>query len=328
MKYLLYASLLFIHFAVYSAPSEHSAYRADKATSTLLTDITRVNDRLVAVGKHGVIVFSDDGKTWQQASTPVDTLLTAVFFADEQHGFACGHDATILATSDAGKTWQIRQQLPQLDKPCLSIHFTNAQQGIAVGAYGLYFHTQDGGKTWQKRFLDSLLFAEDRTYLQELKADDPEGYEIETISILPHFNRIKQVHNALYIVGEMGLMAKSLDNGKTWQRLEEIYAGSFFDIQPLPNQHIMVAGLRGNVFVNNNAQWQALPHNQRATVNSIISTNNGVLLMANSGVIYQYNGALSSQQQADGKAIMNAVQYGSQLIMATEGGIKTKELNQ
>ncbi|KKL47624.1 hypothetical protein LCGC14_2333660, partial [marine sediment metagenome] len=31
-------------------------------------------------------------------------------------------------------------------------------------AYGMFYETTDGGKNWQKRFLDSLLFAEDQEY--------------------------------------------------------------------------------------------------------------------------------------------------------------------
>ena len=42
----------------------------------------------------------------------------------------------------------------------------------------MFYQTSDGGKHWQKRFLDSLLFSEDRDYLNDLKQTDPEGYEI------------------------------------------------------------------------------------------------------------------------------------------------------
>ena len=73
----------------------------------------------------------------------------------------------------------------------------------------MFYQTSDGGKHWQKRFLDSLSFSDDREYLSDLKEHDPEGYEAETASILPHFNRIEQTPVGLMLVGEMGLMAKS-----------------------------------------------------------------------------------------------------------------------
>ncbi|WP_352311402.1 hypothetical protein, partial [Psychrobacter sp. W2-37-MNA-CIBAN-0211] len=80
-----------------------------------------------------------------------------------------------------------------------------------------------------------------------LKEHDPEGYEAETASILPHFNRIEQTPDGLMLVSEMGLMAKSTDAGLTWQRVDEIYPGSFFAFSANAQQEV-VAGLRGNVF--------------------------------------------------------------------------------
>ena len=194
------------------------------------------------------------------------------------------------------------------------------------------FETNDGGQTWQKRFLDSLLFEEDREYLNDLKDTDPEGYEIETASILPHFNRIVKTDKSLFLAGEMGLMAQSFDNGQTWQRLEEIYMGSFFTFASTADQggEDLVAGLRGNIFTRQagSEQWQQIPHDNYATVNSAIKYNNQWLLFANSGVIFQIeNGQLSEQQMADGKSLLDGVVFQDKLVMASENGIKVKELN-
>ena len=81
MKYLLYACL------AYSAscfsqdmPTPQQAISAVNANKTLLTDIELVGEKLVAVGKHGVVITSTDAQTWQQASVPTQVLLTAVDF--------------------------------------------------------------------------------------------------------------------------------------------------------------------------------------------------------------------------------------------------------
>ena len=91
-----------------------------------------------------------------------------------------------LPVSAADWFWQ--NPLP-LGNDLRNIHVFSATNAMAVGENSL-LKTNDGGQTWQKRFLDSLLFEEDREYLNDLKDSDPEGYEIETASILPHFNRI------------------------------------------------------------------------------------------------------------------------------------------
>ncbi|GAA77776.1 MULTISPECIES: WD40/YVTN/BNR-like repeat-containing protein [Pseudoalteromonas] len=329
MKYLVYASLI-ISGASVAQEAPNNAISATNAAKTLLTDITNTGNGLIAVGKHGTVIKSTSGDSWQQAElVPTQVLLTAVDFSNENNGWACGHDATIINTTDGGLNWQLQQVKPELDKPCLDILFENDLQGFAVGAYGMFYHTTDGGKHWQKRFLDSLLFSDDRDYLNDLKENDPEGYEAETASILPHFNRIEKTTNGLIIVGEMGLMARSSDNGVTWERLEEIYPGSFFAFNSDEQQEV-VAGLRGNVFTKQRGEqeWQHLENVKAATVNSIINYNNEQwLMLANSGVIFHLqDGLLTHEQLADGKAILDGVIINNNLIMATEDGIKVKEL--
>ncbi|ATG77757.1 WD40/YVTN/BNR-like repeat-containing protein [Pseudoalteromonas sp. 1_2015MBL_MicDiv] len=329
MKYLVYASLI-ISGASVAQEAPNYAISATNAAKTLLTDITNTGNGLIAVGKHGTVIKSTSGDSWQQAElVPTQVLLTAVDFSNENNGWACGHDATIINTTDGGLNWQLQQVKPELDKPCLDILFENDLQGFAVGAYGMFYHTTDGGKHWQKRFLDSLLFSDDRDYLNDLKENDPEGYEAETASILPHFNRIEKTTNGLIIVGEMGLMARSSDNGVTWERLDEIYPGSFFAFNSDEQQEV-VAGLRGNVFTKQRGEqeWQHLENVKAATVNSIINYNNEQwLMLANSGVIFHLqDGLLTHEQLADGKAILDGVIINNNLIMATEDGIKVKEL--
>jgi photosystem II stability/assembly factor-like uncharacterized protein len=329
MKYLVYASLI-ISGATVAQDAPRDAIIAINADKNLLTDITNTGAGLIAVGKHGTVIKSSNGMQWQQAkSVPTQVLLTAVDFSNDKKGWACGHDATIINTTDGGVNWQLQQANPQFDKPCLDIMFKDDLHGFAVGAYGMFYQTVDGGKHWQKRFLDSLLFSEDREYLTDLKENNIEAYEAETASILPHFNRIEQTADGLILVGEMGLMARSIDDGLTWQRLEEIYRGSFFAFNS-DNQQEVVAGLRGNVFYKQRSEqdWQHIENVKTATVNNIINYKNEQwLMLANSGVIFHLQGGLLTYEQlADGKAILDGVILDDKLIMATENGIKVKEL--
>ncbi len=70
-------------------------------------DLTRIGDRIVAVGERGNVLYSDDeGETWRMGETPGKAMLTAVCFANRSHGWAVGHDAVVWATDDGGETWQ------------------------------------------------------------------------------------------------------------------------------------------------------------------------------------------------------------------------------
>ena len=119
-----------------------------KATQSRMLDVVYTGDAYVAVGERGHIIRSTDGKTWTQSPSPVRSMLTTVFFADANNGWAGGHDASIIATRDGGKTWKLQLWAPELNVPVLDMFFFDAQRGIAVGAYGFYRTTADGGTTW------------------------------------------------------------------------------------------------------------------------------------------------------------------------------------
>jgi len=147
--------------------------------------IARAGNRLVAVGVHGVIIYSDDnGMSWSQASVPVGVLLTCVAFATPREGWAAGQFGVILHSSDGGKTWgqqlngnQVNQMMTDAanamlaanpnspiaqraarragffrnagpDKPFLSILVTDRNNVMVFGAYRMLVKTTDGGKTW------------------------------------------------------------------------------------------------------------------------------------------------------------------------------------
>ncbi len=64
------------------------------------------------VGRPGSVALhsEDRGKSWQTVRTGQQLPLNGIFFTDEQHGWAVGELGTILATSDAGKTWQVQHR--------------------------------------------------------------------------------------------------------------------------------------------------------------------------------------------------------------------------
>lgn len=220
-----------------------------KASSSLLLDVDRAGQRLVAVGSRGHIVYSDDqGESWLQAPVPVRQLLTAVDFIDDKHGWAVGHDSLILHTTDGGETWAVQYRDPEIDapddegfgfleKPLMDVWFRNAQTGFAVGAYGLMLRTDDGGQSW-----------EDVSFT----VDNEDGF---------HYNAIGEVSNTgLFLVGEMGTMYRSTDFGDSWETLEETpYDGSWFGVAGTGQRGGVVAwGLRGNVFRSTDfgTSWQ------------------------------------------------------------------------
>ena len=303
--------------------------KARLASKSLLLDITKVGlTKLVAVGEHGHIILSSDAINWQQSQVPVQTTLTSVFFFDSKLGWAVGHDATILNTIDGGLTWEVQQYKPELEKPLLDIVFKTPSDGLAIGAYGLSFRTSDGGKTWKNEFHSEFLLPEDSEYLAELKQEDEEAYLDEASSILPHFNRLILDGRTLYMVGEIGLIAKSNDFGVNWLPFDEIYQGSFFDMARTRQGNLLVVGLRGHVFrsLKNGTPWQQRHTNTTALINDIVLTDdNRILLLANNGTLLESEDDGQNYRlriQKDGKALIAGVWFNGQLIAVSDVGVK------
>lgn len=302
---------------------------APLAEQSLLLDITNVEDRqLVAVGQHGHILLSSDAKNWQQAQVPVQSTLTGVYFYNRQLGWAVGHDATILHTRDGGTSWHVQQYLPELEKPLFDIAFQDELHGLAVGAYGQLFRTLDGGKSWSFEFHQEFLPVDDIAYLAEVKLEDEEAYLDEISSILPHFNRIFIDGRTLYLVGEIGLIAKSNDFGVSWLPFDAIYQGSFFDISRTLEGNLIVVGLRGNIFRSskNGTPWQKTATDTTALLSSIVlSDDNRIFILGNNGLLLEsHDDGLSFSQkvQPDGKALVAGVWFNNQLVVVSEVGIK------
>lgn len=214
-----------VGFAESDAPPHHPrpALTAPKAADNRLLDLAAAGDRLVAVGEQGVILISEDAKTWQQVASPVDVMLTRVRFSDAHQGWALGYDATLLQTADGGNTWTLRHHDPE-GRALYDLIFLDARRGIAVGAYGTIFDSRDGGLTWAAR-------------------------ESDLGALGMHFNAILKLGDgSLFLAGERGLMARSVDSGTRWQLLDFPYGGSIFGALPRGDKGVLVYGMRGNVF--------------------------------------------------------------------------------
>jgi len=124
------------------------------------------------------ILFTSDGKTWQEQNTPQITgNLTSVFFTDKLNGWAVGSkqfaNPVIIHTNDGGTTW-IEQDAAFTGGSLTDVYFINETQGWACGSIAntaAILETIDGGATWVNSNLPLGTIA---TAVQFFDAD--EGY--------------------------------------------------------------------------------------------------------------------------------------------------------
>ncbi len=265
-----------------------SSFLAPLVTESLLLDTAKGDYTLIA-GARGHILRSEsatpsnEAESFTQVIAPTKATLTSVFILGK-NAWAVGHDATIIRSNDAGHSWELVQSFPELDRPLLDIYFFNPNEGIAVGAYGLFYRSLDGGKTWTKETHPSVLSLDDLDYLESIK--DDEAFYIEELSFIsPHFNKLHYHDGKLYLAGEAGLVAVSDDKGRNWQRLELDYFGSFFAISVLPNNVPIAAGLRGNMYIQRDDDWEKVNTCVTTSLNSIKAFNSQVFIFGNNGVV-------------------------------------------
>lgn len=321
-------ALLFAAAGAVGAAQERSGDRLARpalieplAARSLLLDVARAGDRLVAVGERGHVLLSDDeGGNWRQAkSVPMRTMLTAVWFADAQRGWAVGHDELILNTTDGGETWTRSHYAPESQQPLLDVWFADAERGLAVGAYGAYYSTTDGGRTWSGRKFEAA----------PAPGAPPPGPDDEFEPDY-HLNRIAGAGGRLWIAAEAGHLYRSDDGGETWRTLVSPYNGSWFGLLPLSADSLLAFGLRGHLFRSDDggASWRALDSGVTAMLTDGVRLEDGSLaLVGLSGAVLRSSdgGDTWTLTQQDDRKGLSAVVAGPDgaLVIVGERGTRT-----
>ncbi len=251
----------------------------------VLLGIARAGRRLVSVGERGIIALSDDdGRTWRQVPAPTSVSLTSVAFANGRDGWVAGHAGIVLHTTDGGEHWTrqldgttaaaltardvapVRTKLgPALrklagelvadgaDAPLLAVHCFDARRVMLAGANGLLLQTGDGGTTWT-----SLVS----------RTDNVTGR---------NYYAIAARERDIYVAGEGGLLLRSRDDARSFERVATPYDGTFFGVALPGHGRVLIAGLRGNALLSSDggAHFAHVRSAVPASFSSIALTRDG-----------------------------------------------------
>lgn len=321
--------------AATEAPAQDTAIQpaviAPLAAKSLLLDLARAGTSLVAAGERGHILRSADaGRTWQQVPVPASATLTAVYFVDDRHGWAVGHDELILRTDDGGQTWERTHFEPDTKRPLLDVWFGDAEVGFAVGAYGTIYASTDGGKSWSLRPFEPKPAAGAPKSARP-EADDEFTAEMTRAVDLGtefHVNAIvRSGTGKLYLGAEAGHLYRSDDAGSTWQELQSPYDGSFYGLLPLDGETLLAFGLRGNLFRSEDAgqSWQRLESGTTLLLASAARDGNRVVIAGLAGVVLVSDDGgrtFRFTQQDDRKAFAAVLFADGELVLAGEAGVR------
>jgi photosystem II stability/assembly factor-like uncharacterized protein len=262
----------------------------------VLIAIANAGKRLVAVGVHGVIIYSDDnGQKWHQAKVPIDLTLTAVRFTDAQNGWAAGHYGVILHSTDGGTTWQKQldgNQVNQMteataqtavvandpavgtphaiaradhfmaggpENPFLAILATDPDNVMVFGAYRMTEKSTDGGKDW----LD-----------WNLHVGDPISHNLYDVT---------RVGSDIYLVGEAGSVYRSTDNGASFPAVTVPAQSTLFVILPTGDGGVFTFGVAGLAFrsTDNGQSWTRVNFNTTSNLTAGAVLSSGAIIVGN-----------------------------------------------
>ncbi len=298
---------------------ETTAVKTSLAASSLLLDVAKAGDRLVAVGGRGHIIFSDDeGRNWEQASVPVTVLLTSVSFVDNKHGWAVGHSGVVLHSNDGGATWlkqfdgdsanqmiitQSEKQLEEFEALVANAsedELEDLEYELEEASYAVEDARADAEVGASKPLLD-VLFSSPKEgfavgaygYLFKTsdggktwqnygdRIDNPDRFHLNAVN--------KIAGDTLFIVGEGGTLFRSMDMGESWETLDSPYLGSFFGVSGTQEEGVVLAyGLRGNLFRSEDKgdTWEQVATNTQGTLMSASSDGGKkISVVGNSGVV-------------------------------------------
>jgi photosystem II stability/assembly factor-like uncharacterized protein len=150
--------------------------------------------------------------------------LHAVYFLDQNQGWAAGSKGTLLSTDDGGKRWQIRPK--PTDDVLRDIYFHDANNGWLVCETNVYelkgknprtylMTTKDGGATWTRLTIPDA--------------------DVEARLVRVVFSPAGRG----WFFGEAGTLYSTLDDGQNWKR------------QQIPTRHLLLGG----VLVDNDRGW-------------------------------------------------------------------------
>lgn len=262
----------------------------------VLIAITNAGKRLVAVGVHGVIIYSDDnGQSWRQAKVPVDLTLTSVRFADAQNGWAAGHYGVILHTADGGATWQKQMDGNQVNQmteataqaavaandpavgtpraiaradhfmaggpenPFLAILATDSSNVMVFGAYRMAVKSTDGGKDWQD---------------WNLHIGDPVSHNLYDVT---------RAGSDIYLVGEAGSVYRSTDDGASFPAVTVPAQSTLFVVLPTGDGGVFTCGVAGLAFrsADNGQSWTPVNFNTTSNLTAGTVLRSGAIIVGN-----------------------------------------------
>lgn len=269
-------------------------------------------------GPCGVLKTTNGGLTWVTLYNSQNSIMTCVYFINEQIGFAGGgYWTSLLKTTNGGINWtNVSPQ--QSDKPS-SFSFVNETTGFAgtnAGAYGDIFKTTNQGENWSICYhlengnsIPYLRFFNVSTGIAVTNEYPIQNRIIRTTDCGSNWYTVKTDSNRYYtslsitndsvivITGRNGLLRMSSNRGLNWYDIN-CDTSKFLNTGNFLNYNTgFIAGLSGfySKTTNHGLNWQAFQPALTSKIlnSSFINSKTGYASAEGGNILVTKNGGLN-----------------------------------
>ena len=220
------------------------------------------------------IMQSSGASQWTQQSGGWLGWLYDVSFVDASHGWACGYDGKILATTDGGAHWS--DQVSGTDQKLFAVTSVDANHAWVVGIDGIAFATTDGGAHWTAQdshadgswlfgvdFVDTLHgWAVGRYGAIVSTSDGGAHWTAQDSGVSEYFNLqsvrfVDDLHG--WAVGDGGIIVATQDGGAHWARQDSGTVQELMSVAFADASHGWAAGAAGTILTTTDGggHWTA-----------------------------------------------------------------------
>ncbi|GAA4335472.1 YCF48-related protein [Flaviaesturariibacter amylovorans] len=203
-------------------------HRQGLVFGTTPTSLWMFNDNVGIMGTAtGTFYKTTDGFVTRSTVNSSTGATKALFFVNEQTGYAIAGDVNIKKTTDGGNTWTLINT--GNSNFLFGLYFIDANTGFASGASGTILKTTDADATWTPlttnySFLfNDVLFTSPTVGMavgaQGYLSRTTDGGATWTAVAMPttqHLFTLYSYNNTLFALGANGALLRSTNNGASW----------------------------------------------------------------------------------------------------------------
>lgn len=253
-------------------------------TEDALLAVARRGSHTVAVGQAGLVMIEETPGKWVKTESGTTGRLLAVSVNTAGLAVAAGQFATLIRSSDGGKSWEnfgpdwnqyANPDVPGTNEPTLyAAHVTEDGTITIAGEFGLIFRLDAGSDQWR--------------VLQPLEGGRP-------VIFAMHLPDATSGNRNAYAVGQSGQVLISTDNGESWFANPVKTDSNFLGVTAAPGGRVVITGMRVMVISNDGGvTWNPVVEGDTTTewyqaVRTVPQTGK-VIAVGHSGRIIQIGG--------------------------------------